>query len=57
MVADAKRLSANLHLSFAYISIGPMDGLYESLPSPVSLQWPCLEKEKKLMIGLCLTES
>lgn len=47
LAADAKRLSADLHLSFAYISIGPTDWFFENpqcLPTPGPLQWPCLEK-------------
>lgn len=36
LVADAKRLSANLHLSFAYISIGLTDWLFESPPIPLN---------------------
>lgn len=48
LAADAKRLNADLHLSFAYISIGPTDWFFESpqsLPVPACLQWPCLEKK------------
>lgn len=38
LVANAKRLSADLHLSFAYISIRPTDWLFESpLPNPCLL--------------------
>lgn len=56
LVADAKRLSADLHLSFAYISIGPTDWLFESLPRLVISKPPkrCLfavalpGKKKKL---------
>lgn len=66
LVADAKRLSADLHLSFAYISIGPTDWLFESLPRLVISKppKPCLfamalpgkKKIEKFLIGLCLTE-
>lgn len=38
LVANAKRLSADLHLSFAYISIRPTDWLLES-----PLPYPCLQ--------------
>ena len=37
LVADAKRLWADLHLSFAYMSIGPTDWLFESSPNPCQL--------------------
>lgn len=50
LAADAKRLSADLHLSFAYISIRPTDWLFES-PPPQPLpacRGPCLGKEARL---------
>ena len=56
LVADAKRLSADLHLSFAYISTGPTDWLFES-PHPSQPLSACNGPAwKKIKVRFCLTQ-
>lgn len=50
LVTDAKRLGADLHLSFACISIGSPDWLSESLATPACLQWLYLEKPRRVLL-------